>query len=455
MRKLFRAAFYRTENKKMIRIELVIAVLLSAFIILNGYFQTNLTNAYIYKLVARFFGYSPLMGPFIAVFAAYLWGTDYEYGTLRNKLICGHTREEVYFSNLLLTICAGLSTALIWLIVNGMLGIPLLGTASLNLSLGEMAFYIFSSLLMVVALSSVCCLLASLAENKNSATLLCLGAVAAMVIIGMLLYDRFAEPELLDGWMWSDTNTLIDISSSDPHLRKLASEINIQLRLLRKERHRYQQGDLELKEAITNISHDLRTPLTAINGYLDLLEREEKSETVHCYLSQIQNRTDVLKNLTEELFRYSVVTSFQELKPERMDVVRALEESLLSFYAVMQEKGIQPEIELPEEPVFRELDAGAVNRIFSNIISNALKYSDGDLSVVMDKNGCVTFSNTAHNLNYVTVGRLFDRFYTVEASRNSTGLGLSIAKLLIERMGGSIGAIYNNDKLQIKIIFAK
>ena len=108
----------------------------------------------------------------------------------------------------------------------------------------------------------------------------------------------------------SDTNTLIDISSSDPHLRKLASEINIQLRLLRKERHRYQQGDLELKEAITNISHDLRTPLTAINGYLDLLEREEKSETVHCYLSQIQNRTDVLKNLTEELFRYSVVTSF-------------------------------------------------------------------------------------------------------------------------------------------------
>ena len=576
MRKLFRAAFYRTENKKMIRIELVIAVLLSAFIILNGYFQTNLTNAYIYKLVARFFGYSPLMGPFIAVFAAYWWGTDYEYGTLRNKLICGHTREEVYFSNLLLTICAGLSTALIWLIVNGMLGIPLLGTASLNLSLGEMAFYIFSSLLMVVALSSVCCLLASLAENKNSATLLCLGAVAAMVIIGMLLYDRFAEPELLDGWMWSDTdptvrwhpqnikfiggtfrilleflicltpggqgvilceegvehliflplcsafvifstsligsrsfkkknlkeggrkmfpwilccillivvfflitkiifieksideihtefqerlssdtNTLIDISSSDPHLRKLASEINIQLRLLRKERHRYQQGDLELKEAITNISHDLRTPLTAINGYLDLLEREEKSETVHCYLSQIQNRTDVLKNLTEELFRYSVVTSFQELKPERMDVVRALEESLLSFYAVMQEKGIQPEIELPEEPVFRELDAGAVNRIFSNIISNALKYSDGDLSVVMDKNGCVTFSNTAHNLNYVTVGRLFDRFYTVEASRNSTGLGLSIAKLLIERMGGSIGAIYNNDKLQIKIIFAK
>lgn len=249
----------------------------------------------------------------------------------------------------------------------------------------------------------------------------------------------------------ADTNTLIDISSSDPYMRKLAAEINTQLRLLRRERHRYQQGDLELKEAVTNISHDLRTPLTAINGYLDLLEHEEKSETVQRYLLQIQNRTEVLKNLTEELFRYSVVTSSQELKTERMDVVRALEESLLSFYAVMQEKGIQPEIDLPQEPVYRELDAGAVSRIFSNIISNALKYSDGDLSVAMSEDGRITFTNTAPNLNAVAVGRLFDRFYTVEASRNSTGLGLSIAKVLIERMGGSISAQFQDEQLNITI----
>ena len=228
----------------------------------------------------------------------------------------------------------------------------------------------------------------------------------------------------------SDTNTLIDISSGDPHLRKLASEMNILLRLLRKERQRFQQGDLELKEAITNISHDLRTPLTAICGYLDLLEGEEKSETVQRYLSQIKNRSEALKSLTEELFRYSVVTSSQELMPERIDLVRALEESLLSFYTVMQAKGIRPQLELPDQPVWSQLDANAVNRIFSNIISNALKYSDGDFSVVLGKDGKITFSNTAKNLNPVTVGRLFDRFYTVEASRNSTGLGLSIANHL-------------------------
>lgn len=274
------------------------------------------------------------------------------------------------------------------------------------------------------------------------------------VLLAKVYFLRKSAQEITEAFrdrLTADTNTLIDISTRDPYMRKLASEINVQLRLLRKEHHRYQQGDLELKEAVTNISHDLRTPLTAICGFLDLLEREEKSEAVERYLAQISNRTEALKNLTEELFRYSVVTSSQELKPECMDVVRALEESLLSFYGVMQERGIQPQIELPEEPVFRELDAGALSRIFSNIISNALKYSDGDFSVTMTGNGNITFTNTAKNLNAVTVGRLFDRFYTVDAGRNSTGLGLSIAKLLTERMGGSIVAEYQESKVIIVI----
>lgn len=249
----------------------------------------------------------------------------------------------------------------------------------------------------------------------------------------------------------ADTNTLIDISSRDAHLRKLAVEINDALRLLRKERHRYQQGDLELKEAVTNISHDLRTPLTAINGYLDLLEREEKSKTVERYVSQIRNRTDVLKTLIEELFRYSIVTSVQELKPKRIDAVCVLEESLLSFYALMQEKKIQPNIQLPEHPIWCNLDADALNRIFSNIISNALKYSEGDFTVRMDAHGRISFSNTATRFDSVAVGRLFDRFYTIESNRNSTGLGLSIAKMLCERMNCDISASYEDNKLYIYV----
>lgn len=276
------------------------------------------------------------------------------------------------------------------------------------------------------------------------------------VLVAKIYFLRKSAQEITEAFhnrLTVDTNTLISISSKDSYMRNLAVEINVQLRLLRKEHHRYSQGDPELKEAVTNISHDLRTPLTAINGYLGLLEQEEKSENVQMYLSQIQNRTEVLINLTEELFRYSIVTSSQSLNYERMDLVRALEESLVSFYAVMKEKNIEPQIELPEEPIWMQLDTGAVNRIFANIISNAIKYSDGDLSVIMAEDGTVIFSNTAQNLNAVTVGRLFDRFYTVEARRNSTGLGLSIAKLLIERMGGSISAQYQDCKLKITIRF--
>ncbi len=286
-----------------------------------------------------------------------------------------------------------------------------------------------------------------------------------LTIIGILLFIIFAlfakvyflrrsVKEITEGFcekLEADTNTLIDISSRDPYVRRLASEINRGLYALRKEHHRYSQGDQELKTAVTNISHDLRTPLTAICGYLDLLEREETSQTTRQYLNQIQNRVELLRNLTEELFCYSIVTSTQQWKLECLDVKRILEGSLLSFYALMQEKQIQPVIDLPKEAVWREIDAGAVNRIFSNIISNALKYSDGDFSISMNSAGHIIFSNAAGGLNSVIAQKLFDRFYTVEASRNSSGLGLAIAKLLTEQMGGTITAKYQDNRLYIEL----
>lgn len=283
--------------------------------------------------------------------------------------------------------------------------------------------------------------------------------IMALVIIVLVIKNYMLQKsakEIKDAFadkLITETNTLIDISCGDRSMHDLAASINQQLRELNKERHRFQQGDLELKNAITNISHDLRTPLTAICAYLDLLKQEETSEKVQSYLIRIQDRTEVLKNLTEELFRYSVVTSSHELKPEHLDVVKVLEESLLSFYGMIQEKGIRPQIDLPKMPIWRELDMNALNRIFSNIISNALKYADGDFQVTMKKDGSIIFSNTAEALNPLIVGKLFDRFYTVEANRNSTGLGLSIAKLLTERMGGLIKADYMDGRLSITVKF--
>lgn len=252
----------------------------------------------------------------------------------------------------------------------------------------------------------------------------------------------------------TDTNVLIDISSGDKNVRRLANTINGQLRKLRTERRRFQQGDLELKNAVTNISHDLRTPLTALSGYLELLEQEEKSESVNRYIEIMKDRVDILTQLSEELFKYSVIISTKDnITKEQVIINTVLEESIAAFYTVLTERNIVPEIQVSETKVVRMLDRSALSRVFSNLISNVIKYSDGDLKIVLSENGEIAFSNMASGLDEIQVGRLFDRFYTVEAARKSTGLGLTISKTLVEQMKGTISAIYENNRLSIHIFF--
>ncbi len=254
------------------------------------------------------------------------------------------------------------------------------------------------------------------------------------------------------GRLMTDTNILIDISHQDKTMRKLAESLNSELRKLRRERHRFYHGDLELKEAVTNISHDLRTPLTAISGYFDLLEREEKSDAVSRYIEVIKNRIEVMKQLIEELFQYSVVISAEhDLTTEPVFINGFLEESILAFYGALQQQCITPDIDITEKRITRKVNRTALSRVFSNIMSNVIKYSDGDLKITLADTGEITFSNTASALSGIEVERLFDRFYTVERARKSTGLGLSISRILTEQMGGKISAHYRNGKLSISI----
>lgn len=254
--------------------------------------------------------------------------------------------------------------------------------------------------------------------------------------------------EILNG----DTNGLITIDGRDKSVRRLAANLNLRLKELRSLRLKYEHGDLELKNAVANVSHDLRTPLTAIIGYFELLEKEKMSADAKRYTRIIVNRIETLKQLAEELFRYSVVTSPDYDSPkERLCVNAVLEECIAAHYSSLVKAGITPQIIMPEIPVYRVVNRVALTRIFSNLLGNAIKYSDGDLSITLTKECEISFSNTATKLTEVQVHRLFDRFYTVENARESTGLGLSISRVLAEKSGGEIRAEYADEILTVTV----
>lgn len=287
-------------------------------------------------------------------------------------------------------------------------------------------------------------------------SLLCVIIIALCVKIYLMKKSAKEISDAFADRLKTDTNTLIDISSHDKDMLRLAGSINKQLRILRKEHLQYHQGNTELKTAITNISHDIRTPLTAIYGYLDMIQKTDDPEKQARYISIMKERAELMKQLTEELFRYSVIVSNEsDLESEEVFVNQVLAESVSSFYPALSDKGITPHITMTEHRILRNVNKAALSRVFANLLNNAVKYSDGDLEITLSDTGEITFSNTAKELSTVEVEQLFDRFYTVEAAHHSTGLGLSIARTLVERMGGTITAEYNNEQLIIKIVLRR
>lgn len=281
-----------------------------------------------------------------------------------------------------------------------------------------------------------------------------LGVVSAVLAAKIILTKKALKDITKDfkSITEDDTNSVLTVSTSDRFVCNLADELNTQLKLLRKERLRLENGNNELQNAITNIAHDIRTPLTAVSGYLELLEEEKLEEKSAGYVAVIRERTETLKMLSEELFRYSVVVT-EAYEPENSEVSLndELEVALIGVYSLFKCRNIEPEIVIPDEPVKRVTDRKLLQRIFGNILNNAAKYSAGDLIIRLDPEGDITFSNFAPGLTEVDVGRLFERFYTVESGKGSTGIGLSIAKYLTEKINGTISAALTDSTLTIRL----
>ncbi len=262
-----------------------------------------------------------------------------------------------------------------------------------------------------------------------------LAALCIFLVIKIHLMHKSTREiiEKLDMIIDGDTNNIISVSSSDKQIKQLAKELNKRLKQLRKQQLKYQSGDRELKDAITNVSHDIRTPLTAIMGYLEIMKDIPKSEKLSQYLAIIQGRAEAMKTLTEELFRYSVVLSGENVSVQQTVINKLLEDSIMGAFGALTEKGITPKVDITETKIVRTLDPNALSRVFSNLLSNALKYSSGELEITLREPCVITFSNQADELTQTQVEKLFDRFYTVESAHKSTGLGLSIARTLVEQ----------------------
>lgn len=290
--------------------------------------------------------------------------------------------------------------------------------------------------------------------------ILVIALIAAVIKIVLL---RRGYDELTDNirdQVNCDTQIPVTLTTTDSHARRTAELLNKELANLQKERNQYIDGNRKVAEAVTGISHDIRTPLTAINSYLDLMVEEKDEELKAQYLERIKSRTLSLSDLADELFKYSTSADptrypvqNESVSSESIDICRVLEECILSFYAAFKDKGIEPEIELPEHPVDVLCDKKSANRIFENIISNALKYADNSLDVRLDDDGTAVFSNPAPALTPISAAKLFDRYFTVNEGSASTGLGFSIAKELISKNGGTIDSSLKDGILYITVKF--
>ena len=251
------------------------------------------------------------------------------------------------------------------------------------------------------------------------------------------------------------------LSLPNKNIENLIIEINTLIDDKRKMENIYKEKDMELREAIANMSHDLRTPLTSIMGYVyllndDKLDKEERKE----YLKIIEKRSLVLNDLITNFYGLSRIQADQyeiKFKPVNLDLV--LGEIIAAFYETLDYKFGEPEINIEEGlgPVLG--DKQALNRIFTNLIENIIKHGEGEVKISLKKKNkyiVMEFSNKAEDLESKDVNRIFEKFFTKDRMRTgqNTGLGLAIVKLLVEKQGQKIEAKKVGNRLVINIIWS-
>lgn len=290
--------------------------------------------------------------------------------------------------------------------------------------------------------------------------------VIAVIVLSILtilsvLYIIFLELQLhsinkqLVKRLTEKTHQLISLQLFDRGLnvlvininRCLKSEEDIRLEIIRNEKN--------FKDMIANISHDLRTPLTAIKGYQQLIAKDPLSISQKEKLDIAQKHADELGNLIEHFFEYSYLVSADiKVNITKINLTNLVTECIAGAVSSFEERGISVHI-VSAPQIFVLSDDEMLVRIIQNLTRNCVMHSAGNVEVNIFKRGkdaVVSFKNHVENTDEIDINRLFDRFYTGDPSRHrSTGLGLSIVKLLAEKAGGSVGANLKNNVIEIYV----
>lgn len=256
-----------------------------------------------------------------------------------------------------------------------------------------------------------------------------------------------------------ETNMLITSDQKSGCVAELTDELNTLIEQTAALRKEIADNESHLKDTIINLSHDIRTPLTSMDGYFQLLLKSDDPEERQQYATVISDRLSSLKEMLDELFTYAKLTNkAYEVELSPCAVNEILLSVLFSFYKDIKQRGIEPLVNVPEQDIFIQGNEPALRRIFQNILKNCIEHGNNQLSIRLINSADMVqiyFENDYQTQEPIDGSKVFDRFYKADEARSktSTGLGLSIAKELVERLNGSIRGNVKNDTFTITITF--
>ncbi len=291
-----------------------------------------------------------------------------------------------------------------------------------------------------------------------------IGILAGIIILQSIImwkYQRQVKDicRQLAFLMKHDSNMLIHREFGLGGIGMLSDRLNDLLELRRKEKQYYQEKETLIADTYTNLSHDIRTPLTSLDGYFQLMEACENVEEQRRYLNIIHERIHSLNEMLEELFMFTKLKNESyRLELTSCCINRILKETVFSYYDDWVRREIQPDIQITEEQLYIDGNKQGLSRIIQNVIKNGLDHGEKKIRIVLKREqnqAVLRISNQVTASEQIDIEHVFDRFYKADAARSktSTGLGLSIAREFVRRMNGEIGAKIEENEFIVEMSF--